>query len=236
MILGGLVALGLTVGAVTTAPSVTIPSGSVISQTPAAGTTVAVNTAVALVVSSGSSLISVPNVATLTQSAASAAIATAGLTVGAISNAASAVVPAGSVISQTPAAGTAVAAGTSVALVVSTGTPTVSIASSSVMEGNTGCTPCTPMAFTVTLSAASSQTVSVSYSTLPGTALPGKDYNAATGTLTFAAGETVKTIVVQVIGDTTRENTETLTVRIATAVNALLGTTDGLGSILNDDQ
>jgi hypothetical protein len=129
-----------------------------------------------------------------------------------------------------------VAAGSAVALVVSTGTPSLSIAGASVTEGNTGCAPCTAMVFTVTLSAPSSQTVTVNYSTLPGTAIATKDYNPAAGTLTFAPGETVKTITVQVIGDTTRENTETLTVRIATPVNALLSNTDGLGTIVDDDR
>jgi hypothetical protein len=92
------------------------------------------------------------------------------------------------------------------------------------------------MTFTVTLSAASSQAVSVNYTTLPGTATVGKDYNAATGTLTFAPGEVTKTIVVSIIGDTTRENTETLTVRLSAAVNATLTNTDGLGSIIDDDR
>ena len=145
-------------------------------------------------------------------------------------------VPAGSVISQTPAAGTAAAAGSPVSLVISSGTPALSIANASVAEGNSGCSPCTAMTFTVTLATASSQSVTVNYTTMPGTATVGKDYNAAPGLLTFAPGEVTKTIVVSIIGDTTRENTETLTVRLTTPVNATLTNTDGLGSIIDDDR
>ena len=118
---------GLVVGIVTQAPSATVPAGSVISETPAAGTAVAAGSRVDLVVSSGP--IVVPNVVGLTQAAASSAITGAGLTVGAITSAASATVPAGSVISQTPAAGAQVGSGTAIALVVSSGPPSVSVPS-----------------------------------------------------------------------------------------------------------
>ena len=66
-------------------------------------------------------VVSVPNVAGMTQTAAQGALTGAGLTVGAISNASSATVPAGQVISQNPAAGASVATGTAVALVLSSG-------------------------------------------------------------------------------------------------------------------
>jgi hypothetical protein len=117
----------LTVGAIATASSATVPSGSVISQNPVAGTQVAGGSAVAFVVSSGPPLVAVPSVVTLTQAAATAAISTAGLTVGTITTASSTTVPAGSVISQNPAAGTPVVAGTPVALVVSSGPPLVAV-------------------------------------------------------------------------------------------------------------
>jgi subtilisin family serine protease len=71
-------------------------------------------------------LVAVPDVVSLTQVDATAAIATAGLTVGAITTASSTTVPAGSIISQTPAAGTPVTIGSAVALVVSSGAPPVS--------------------------------------------------------------------------------------------------------------
>ena len=148
---------------------------------------------------------------------------------------ASTTVPVGTVMSQTPAAGTQVPAGTPVALSVSAGPPTLSIANATAVEGNTQCSPCTAMTFTVTLSAASSQAVSVNYSTLPGTAVVAKDYLASSGSVTFAAGEVTKTIVIQIIGDTSRENTETLVVRLAGAINATISDSDATGAIVDDD-
>ena len=110
---------GLVLGTVTQRSSTTVPAGSVISQSPAAGTSVSLGSAVALVVSTGP--VAVPNVVNLTQAAATTAINGAGLALGAVSQQSSATVPSGSVISQNPAAGTSVAAGSAVALVVSTG-------------------------------------------------------------------------------------------------------------------
>jgi beta-lactam-binding protein with PASTA domain len=114
---------GLTAGAVTTANSASVPAGQVISQTPAAGASVAPGSAVALVVSLGPApiTVAVPNVVGLTQAAAQTAITGAGLVVGTVSTANSASVPAGQVISQTPAAGSSVAQNSAVALVVSLG-------------------------------------------------------------------------------------------------------------------
>src|SRR6185295_17533209 len=64
---------GLTVGAITTANSATVPAGQVISQNPASGASVTSGSAVALVVSAGPAPVSiaVPNVIGLTQAVAS---------------------------------------------------------------------------------------------------------------------------------------------------------------------
>nr|MBA3614305.1 PASTA domain-containing protein [Nitrospirales bacterium] len=110
---------GLTVGATTTASHASVPAGSVISQNPAAGASVAAGSPVDLVVSNGPAPVSVPNVVGLAKTNAESAITGAGLTVGAITTASHASVASGRVISQTPAAGTSVAAGSAVALVVS---------------------------------------------------------------------------------------------------------------------
>src|SRR5439155_1509574 len=72
-------------------------------------------------------LVAVPDVVNLTQVAATAALAGAGLTVGTVTTASSTTVPAGSVISQNPTAGTQVVVGTPVAFVVSTGPPLVAV-------------------------------------------------------------------------------------------------------------
>jgi beta-lactam-binding protein with PASTA domain len=112
----------LTVGKITLMASATVPAGSVISQDPAAGTSVPPGSPISLVVSSGSTaLIAVPNVVGQIQGAAIAALNVAGLTGGEITLIASSPVPAGSVISQDPTAGTSVAPGSSISLGVSYG-------------------------------------------------------------------------------------------------------------------
>jgi hypothetical protein len=64
--------------------------------------------------------------------------------------------------------------------------------------------------FTVTLSAAYDETVTMSFRTVNGTAKTGdSDYVAKTGTLTFAPGETTKTITIAVKGDSKKEANET---------------------------
>jgi VWFA-related protein len=109
----------LVLGTVSQQSSTTVAAGSVISQSPAAGSSLATGSAVSLVVSTGP--VAVPNVVNQTQTAATTALTGAGLALGAVSQTSSATVPSGSVISQNPAAGTSVAAGSAVALVVSTG-------------------------------------------------------------------------------------------------------------------
>jgi beta-lactam-binding protein with PASTA domain len=116
-----IVAASLTVGAVSTANSTTVPAGAVIAQSPGDGASVAQNTAVNLIVSVGPATVTVPDLVGQTQATAQGQINGAGLTIGAITTANSATVAAGSVISQSPAAGTSVAPNSVVAFVVSLG-------------------------------------------------------------------------------------------------------------------
>jgi VWFA-related protein len=109
----------LVVGTLSQQSSTTVVAGSVISQSPAAGTSLATGSAVSLVISTGP--VAVPNVVNQTQAVATTTLTGAGLALGAVTQSSSATVPSGSVISQNPAAGTNVAAGSAVALVVSTG-------------------------------------------------------------------------------------------------------------------
>jgi len=109
----------------------TIPSGQVISQSPAANTTATKNSVVQINVSSGVAQVAVPDVSGMTATAASNALGQAGFKVSTTTQA-SATVPANSVISTTPAAGTQAPKGSNVTLVVSTGpSPTSSSSSSS---------------------------------------------------------------------------------------------------------
>jgi hypothetical protein len=110
--------------------------------------------------------------------------------------------------------------------------PTLSINDVSVSEGNAGTTTA---AFTVTLSAAAAGVVTVNYATADVTATAGSDYVAASGTLTFAAGETTKTVNVTINGDTVVEPNETFGVMLSTANGATLADASGQGTTTNDD-
>jgi beta-lactam-binding protein with PASTA domain len=102
------------------ASSDTVPRGSVISQSPAAGASASRGDSVALTVSTGRRQAQVPGVAGQTRGAASSAITTAGFTVG-IEEAFHDTVAADMVISQSPAAGASAEIGSRVMLVVSRG-------------------------------------------------------------------------------------------------------------------
>ena len=61
------------------------------------------------------------------------------------------------------------------------------------------------------------------------------DYNAATGTVTFSPGETSKTASATVLGDLASETNETFLLNLANAVNAAIGDSQGVVTIVNDD-
>src|SRR5262249_23449044 len=122
-----ILAANLAVGTITTANSDTVPQGQVISQNPAAGTSVPPDRAVGLVISLGRANVTVPNIVGLPQAAAGSAILAANLTVGTITTANSDTVPQGKVISQNPAAGTSVPPDRAVALVISLGRANVTV-------------------------------------------------------------------------------------------------------------
>ncbi len=90
---------------------------------------------------------------------------------------------------------------------------------------------------TVTLSAVYDQPVTMSFRTVNGTATTGDgDYVAKTGTLTFAPGETTKTITIEVKGDSKTEADEYFYLDLfGNSSNSLFTKSRGLGTILNDD-
>ncbi len=73
------------------------------------------------------------------------------------------------------------------------------------------------MAFRVSLARAAAYPVTVDYATSDGTATEGEDYRAVGDTLTFAPGETEKTVEVPLLADTAAEGDETLTLRLSNA-------------------
>ncbi len=115
------VGANLTLGAITQEFSITVASGVVISQSPEAGASVDIYSAVALTVSKGPQPVNVPNLTGQTQAAASAALTAAQLVAGAVSQECHDTLPVGAVMSQHPAAGETVDAGSAVTLKVSTG-------------------------------------------------------------------------------------------------------------------
>ena len=89
--------------------------------------------------------------------------------------------------------------------------------------------------FAVTLSRASRAPVAVAYATADGSATAGSDYTATSGTLTFAAGETAKTVSVPVLDDAHDEGEETLTLRLSAATGAVIADGVATGTIENTD-
>jgi len=114
--------------------------------------------------------------------------------------------------------------------------PKLSISGLTVQEGNSTGTGTANV--TLRLSRASSQPVTVSYTTQDGTATAGTDYTARSGTVRFAAGETTKNLALTILGDTTVEPDETFQVLLSGAVNAVLDNDNSraLVTIINGDQ
>ncbi|MGI9212067.1 MAG: Calx-beta domain-containing protein, partial [Methylococcaceae bacterium] len=110
--------------------------------------------------------------------------------------------------------------------------PRLSIAGTSVKEGNNGLTEAQ---VTVTLSTVATTPVTVEYATADSTANAASDYNAAQGSLSFAPGETRKTFSVFVKGDTLKETDEKIRVLLKNPVGATLDTTATFGYITVTD-
>ncbi len=108
-------------------------------------------------------------------------------------------------------------------------TPSLAISDVSVAEGGTNAV------FSVTLSGASASTVTVSYATANGTAIAGTDYTAASGSLSFAPGETSKSITVPVTGDALDEADESFVINLTAPANATIADAQATGTITDDD-
>ena len=101
-------------------------------------------------------------------------------------------------------------------------------------EGNSGTAEAV---FNVRLSAPSGKPVTVNYNTNDGEAMSGVDYQPASGTLTFAPGETAKTVTVLVNGDTAPEPDENFELNLFGPVNAsfVFGSTASVFGFIWDD-
>ncbi len=113
--------------------------------------------------------------------------------------------------------------------------PGLSVAASpaSQAEGSSGVTL---RQFTVTLSPASAGPVSVQYATANGTATAGSDYGSVSGTLSFAAGQTTRTVEVPVFGDRLDEPDESFSLALSAPLGGVVrGPSAAVATIVDDD-
>ena len=110
------------------------------------------------------------------------------------------------------------------------GRPVLSVADAQANEGAGA-----SVSFQVSLSRAAAGAVTVDYATADGTATAGADYTATSGTLTFAAGDTAKTVSVPVLDDAIDEGEETFSFRLSNATGARIADGEATGTITNAD-
>ena len=106
--------------------------------------------------------------------------------------------------------------------------PAVRVADAEATEGDDAV-----IVFRVTLDGASTSAVRVNYATADGTATAGDDYEAVQGTLTFAPGETEKTVSVTVIDDNVEDSGETFRLLLSSPDGATLADSEATGTLLN---
>jgi hypothetical protein len=135
-------------------------------------------------------------------------------------------------VSLLSASGATIADGQGRVTIVNDDFFTLSVSDASATEGNSGITR---VVFPILRSGGSHLLSSVSYRARGVTATEGTDFLAASGTITFAIGETVKNIEVDIVGDTDSEPDETFEVTLSSPQNAVLTRAGALGTIRNDD-
>ena len=92
------------------------------------------------------------------------------------------------------------------------------------------------LAFVVSLGGPSAVDVAVDYATADDTATAGRDYEARSGTLSFAPGTVARTVLVPVLNDTEDEPDETFVVTLSDPRNASLAVSSATGTIIDDDE
>ena len=110
------------------------------------------------------------------------------------------------------------------------GPAALSVADDSVTEG-----PAATLDFKVTLDRTRHATVTVDWATSDGTATAGQDYTADSGTLTFTAGQTSKTVSIAVTDDAHDDGGETMKFKLSNASGARIADAEATGTINNTD-
>ena len=108
----------------------------------------------------------------------------------------------------------------------------VSVGDVRVVEGDSGPRSVDIM---VGLSQAAKAAITVAYATKDGTATAGADYVAANGAVSFTAGEFVKRITIQIVGETATEGDETFDVILGPATGATISSGTAKVTIVSDD-
>ncbi len=111
--------------------------------------------------------------------------------------------------------------------------PRISNTSMTVAEPRTG--TATAASLEIRLSNPSVETISVSYSTVNGTAAAGADYVSANGIITFGPMETVKAIPLTIRADNVDEGNETFFVNLSAPINSSIQVSQGVVTIQNTD-
>ena len=116
------------------------------------------------------------------------------------------------------------------------GLPSISVQGVSTIEGNSGTKT---MLFTFTLNKPSETPISFNFATQNGTATSGNvspaDYSARSGSITFAPGQTTRTVAITIYGDTRVEANETFALNLSSVQGATLAQNFATGTINNDD-
>jgi len=110
--------------------------------------------------------------------------------------------------------------------------PSLKVNALNLVEGNSGTTNAN---FIVYPNYTSPQALTVNFATANGTAIAGSDYTATSGTITFSPGQSFRTITVPVKGETLYETNETFTFNLSNPINATIGNSSAIGTIINDD-
>src|SRR6266545_1102196 len=110
--------------------------------------------------------------------------------------------------------------------------PAIAIGNATLLEGNSGAESAQ---LTVTLSKSWQKAISVNFSTEDSSATAGADYQATSSTVTFASGQTSKTINVPILGDRSGETDETLLVRLTSTTRGTIIDGSGLVTIVDDE-
>lgn len=135
------------------------------------------------------------------------------------------------IISDFPATGAA-SLSAAVLKIIDNDLPKISINDLDILEGDSGGATAS---FILTLSAPTSQPVTVFVTAQSGTALVNDDFHGFPTNITFPPGSTSQTFGVSVVQDRVFEDDETFTVSLSNPTNATIERSQALGTIRNDD-